>query len=54
MRISCGWFAWALLAATLYVIIGVGFAPAIARAVAGFVFRDAKIALLRARQRITR
>jgi hypothetical protein len=27
MRISCGWFAWALLAGTLYLIIGVGFAP---------------------------
>jgi hypothetical protein len=27
MRISRGWFAWALLAGTLYVIIGVGFAP---------------------------
>jgi hypothetical protein len=27
MRISGGWFAWALLAGTLYVIIGVGFAP---------------------------
>jgi hypothetical protein len=27
MRTSCGWFAWALLAGTLYVIIGVGFAP---------------------------
>ena len=27
MRIPCGWFAWALLAGTLYVIIGVGFAP---------------------------
>ena len=27
MRISCGWFAWALLAGALYVIIGVGFAP---------------------------
>jgi hypothetical protein len=26
MRISCGWFAWALLAGTLYLIIGVGFA----------------------------
>ena len=27
VRISCGWFAWALLAGTLYLIIGVGFAP---------------------------
>ena len=27
MRILCGWFAWALLAGTLYLIIGVGFAP---------------------------
>jgi hypothetical protein len=27
MRISWGWFAWALLAGTLCVIIGVGFAP---------------------------
>ena len=27
MRISCGWFVWALLAGTLYLIIGVGFAP---------------------------
>jgi hypothetical protein len=27
MRISGGWFAWALLAGTLYLIIGVGFAP---------------------------
>src|SRR5262245_41366550 len=27
MRISRGWFAWALLAGTLYLIIGVGFAP---------------------------
>jgi hypothetical protein len=27
MRISGGWFAWALLAGTLYVIIGVCFAP---------------------------
>ena len=26
MRISCGWFAWALLAGTLYLIIGIGFA----------------------------
>src|SRR6516225_9512719 len=26
MRISRGWFAWALLACTLYLIIGVGFA----------------------------
>jgi hypothetical protein len=26
MRISCGWFAWALLAGTVYLIIGVGFA----------------------------
>ena len=26
MRILCGWFAWALLAGTLYLIIGVGFA----------------------------
>jgi hypothetical protein len=27
MRILCGWFVWALLAGTLYLIIGVGFAP---------------------------
>ena len=27
MRMSCGWFAWALLAGALYLIIGVGFAP---------------------------
>ena len=27
MRISCGWFAWAVAAGTLYLIIGVGFAP---------------------------
>jgi len=27
MRISRNWFAWALLAGTLYLIIGVGFAP---------------------------
>src|SRR4051794_14602774 len=27
MRISAGWFAWALLAGSLYLIIGVGFAP---------------------------
>src|SRR4051794_40917445 len=27
MRISCGWFLRALLAGTLYLIIGVGFAP---------------------------
>src|SRR5689334_10355182 len=27
VRISCSWFAWALLAGTLYLIIGVGFAP---------------------------
>src|SRR5262245_15018326 len=27
MRISGGWFAWALFAGTLYVIIAVGFAP---------------------------
>ena len=27
MLISCGWFARALLAGTLYLIIGVGFAP---------------------------
>jgi len=27
MRISGGWFAWALLAGSLYVIIAVGFAP---------------------------
>ena len=27
MRIACGWFAWAILAGTLYLIIGVGFAP---------------------------
>ena len=26
MRISCGWFAWTLLAGALYLIIGVGFA----------------------------
>jgi hypothetical protein len=27
MRISCSWFAWALLVGTVYLIIGVGFAP---------------------------
>jgi hypothetical protein len=27
VRISCGWFAWALLAGLLYLLIGVGFAP---------------------------
>src|SRR5215471_222146 len=27
MRISFGWFAWALLAGALYLIIGLGFAP---------------------------
>ncbi|HEY1242745.1 MAG TPA: hypothetical protein VGF16_19425 [Bryobacteraceae bacterium] len=27
MRTSCSWLAWALLAGTLYVTIGVGFAP---------------------------
>src|SRR5215470_6643227 len=27
MRMSCGWFAWASLAGTLYLMIGVGFAP---------------------------
>src|SRR5262245_40299305 len=27
MRISCGWFGCALLAGTLYLMIGVGFAP---------------------------
>jgi len=27
MRILCSWFAWTLLAGTLYLIIGVGFAP---------------------------
>jgi hypothetical protein len=27
VRISSGWFAWALLAGALYLIIGVGFAP---------------------------
>jgi hypothetical protein len=27
VRISCGWFAWALLAGILYLTIGVGFAP---------------------------
>jgi hypothetical protein len=27
VRISCSWFAWALLIGTLYLIIGVGFAP---------------------------
>jgi hypothetical protein len=27
MRTSCGWFAWALLAGSLYLMIGTGFAP---------------------------
>jgi hypothetical protein len=27
MRIACGWLAWSLLAGTLYLIIGIGFAP---------------------------
>src|SRR5215470_4959067 len=27
MRISCGWFAWAVVVGTLYLIIGLGFAP---------------------------
>jgi hypothetical protein len=27
MQVSCGWFARALLAGTLYLIISIGFAP---------------------------